>query len=183
MRNRGRGIRAFVLYALVFVLLPIWFIGFISDYLIANGLSPDDYFHGTQTYILIFGSLLSVFAGLTGYFEKGSPHRLGAGIVGALFLVLWGYFFIDSMSIFYAGSTFSYTVLVPGIAVILAITFSIRIFYRLVEYAAYRNEYRSPPFQPYEPTTTAHVPPQPQNMPPQSSSQKEGQVEDEEMYF
>ncbi len=137
----GRPIGVGLILALIFVALPLAFIYAISSMLVENGMDPAEYFHGTQTYILIFGILLTVFGAMTSYFEKGSTARLGTGIIGAIFLILWGYFFIDSMSIFYEGDTYSYEVLVPGIAAILALAFSFRLIYRIVEFLVYRKEF------------------------------------------
>jgi len=142
---------------------------------VENGMSPEEYFHGTGTYVLVFGVLLSVFGALTSYFQKGSTRRLAIGALGALFLVLWGYFFIKSMSIFYEGDTYSYEVLVPGIAMILAISFYVRLLYRVVEFAVYRNDSvaQKPTADPPTPTHSSYG---------ENSASRE-ETGDEEQYF
>ncbi|GEM_PF-2740817 len=181
MGHPGRAAGIAVLYGIVFIALPIAFIRIVSGILTKNGLDPSEYFHGTETYVLIFGVLLVLFAAMTAYFEKGSRARLGVGIIGALFLVLWAYFFIKSMSIFYEGDTYSYEVLVPGIALIFALSFSVRFIYRVVEYAVYRPEFTAPPVpvvpQPYIPYHTVSAEPA---EPPQPVQEN---IEDEEEYF
>ncbi len=141
MGHAGKAAGIGILYGLIFIAAPLGFINAVSQILISNGADPTDYFHNTGSYILVLGILLTVFASLTAYYEKGSAGRLAFGTIAAFFLILWGYFFIESMSIFYESDTYSYEVLVPGIAIILAISFSIRLFYRLVEFGVYRKEY------------------------------------------
>ena len=178
MGHIGKAIGVAILYGLIFVALPLAFIGALTDFFISEKMDPAQYFHGTQNYVLIFGSLLTIFAATTAYFDKGSTHRVAAGALGALFLILWGYFFINSMSIFYEGDTYSYTVIVPGIALILAISFSIRMIYRLVEFKVYRKEYlgiRLP--------APLASPPVAQNIPAEPEKKDETEGDSDEIYF
>ena len=129
------------LYFIFLVAIPLGFVMLVSSYIAQSGGDPTRYFHGTSMYILILGTLASIFASLGAYYEKGGEKRLAFGLTSSVFLALWGYFFIASMSIYYEGDTYAYEVLVPGIAVALAISLSFKIIYRIVEYYVYKNEY------------------------------------------
>ena len=130
-----------VLYLIFLVALPLGFITITSSYISANGGDPGRYFHGTSLYVLVFGIGSALFAALGAYFDRGSTKRLGLSLTSSVLLALWGYLFIGTMSIYYEGDTYSYEVLMPGIAAILAISLSFKIIYRVVEYRAYRGEY------------------------------------------
>ena len=142
MNHTARAIGIGALYFIFLVAIPMGFISFVSSYIAHSGGDPARYFHGTSMYVLILGTLTTVFASLGAYYEKGSGKRLGFGLISSFLLAAWGYFFIGSMSIYYESDTYAYEVLVPGIAIALAISLSFKIIYRIVEYYAYRDEYR-----------------------------------------
>ncbi len=152
MGHIGKAVGIGLLYFTILVVIPLGFIGIVSSFIGSSGGDPSKYFHHTGMYTLVIGLLTAVFASLGAYYDKGSGKRLVFALISSVFLALWGYFFIGSMSIYYEGDTYAYEVLVPGIAIALALSLSFKIIYRLVEYHVYKEEYRSenepPPAEP-----------------------------------
>ncbi len=139
----SRGAKASILGILSFiflVLIPLLFIYTVSSYISKSGGDPSKYFHSTETYVLILGIAFTALYSAAAYHEKGSEKKLALSLIASLFLVLWGYFFLSSMSIYYEGKTYAYEVLVPGISLLLAASLSFKILYYVVEYLVYRNE-------------------------------------------
>jgi hypothetical protein len=143
MRHTIRAILIAILYFVFLIALPLGFVISVSSYILSAGGDSSKYFHNTSLYILVLGTLTTLFAALSAYYEKGDKKRLAYGILSAVFLVLWGYFFIESMSIYYEGDTYAYEVLVPGIGIAIAISLSFKIIYRVVEYYAYRGDFEN----------------------------------------
>lgn len=141
MGHIGKAIAVGTLYFIFLVALPLGFVTVLSSYIGEAGGDPSRYFHGTSLYILLLGTLCALFSSAGAYYEKGSGKRLVFALSSAIFLALWGYFFIGSMSIYYEGDTYAYEVFVPGIAAVLALALSFKILYRIVEYYVYRKEY------------------------------------------
>ncbi len=141
MGKLGKAIAVGTLYFIFIVFLPLLFVSMVSFYIAKNGGDPSRYFDNTSLYILIFGMGTTIFASLGAYYEKGNAKRLALTLTSSVLLALWGYFFIGSMNIYYEGDTYAYEVLVPGIALILAISLSFKAIYRIVEYLVYRKEH------------------------------------------
>ncbi len=154
MGHAGKASVVGILYFIFLVAVPLGFVTILSSYIGAAGGDPSRYFHGTALYILLLGTGTAILASLGAYYEKGSGKRLAFALGSSVFLALWGYFFIGSMSIYYMGDTYAYEVFVPGIAVVLALSLSFKIVYRIVEYYVYKDEYREgnapPPDEYYE---------------------------------
>ena len=143
MRHPAKAIAIGVLSLIFMAIIPFLFVATLSGFIAQSGGDPSKYFHNTGMYVLVLGTLFSIFAALGAYYEKGSGKRLAFTIISAILLALWGYLFIGSMSIYYEGDTYAYEVLVPGIALVLMLFLSIRVIYRVVEYLVYRDEYSS----------------------------------------
>ena len=167
MGHIGKAIGIGLLYFTLLVVIPLGFIGIVSSFIGSSGGDPSKYFHHTGMYALALGVLTTIFASLGAYYDKGSGKRLAFALTSSIFLALWGYLFIGSMSIYYEGDTYAYEVLVPGIAIALALSLSFKIIYRIVEYHVYKDEYRS---------GNGQLPPAEPPYMPQSGSE-------EEMYF
>ncbi len=125
-----------VLYFLVFVVLMAGMIYYIrSSYSGFAGI-----FNNTIIYVIVLGTLVSVFGGITAYFHKGEMFRMVAGIVKVLFIIGYSLAFYYSLDITLTMQGITASISMPGIINLTLILLIIYALYFVLEYRLYKED-------------------------------------------
>lgn len=129
-------IKAGIIGAVYFVLLVIVALASIS--MITSSYPDYEYiFEGVITNIIIFGSLTSIVAAVTAYFDKGEIYRMISGILKTVFMAVYIFTFITGLDLSIEIEQVTAELAIPGILGLIMILMVVKAGYFPIEYYLY----------------------------------------------
>lgn len=124
-----------ILYLLIFVGTAVG-ITFLTTSYSETGY----FFKHTALFAAGIGLPLSLLAGLTAYYDKGTKKRMIFGFVSGALLLIYFVAVINSLNIGWEGEEYVYQITIPGILILIVITVLLRLIYYGLEYRIYNKK-------------------------------------------